>query len=193
LLRKRKLVFCAENPLWNSVMNFKFKLIVYGLKIVTEIGNLHTWTFLLHYVHMQEAKVAQFYKFSKYFSCSFHLETFLHLSEVTVRQTVWNVWLHSLPLYKLLRARQTTSYYAIPYTLIWSTAFTYPELSKKTIDDESVIVWLWLSQWPPCLLILQGKPCWLHWNSSLIEFHTFGLSSDLIILNSKFTYFGLRR
>jgi len=42
-----------------------------------------------------------------------------------------------------------------------------------------------------CLLILQGKPCWLYWNSNLIKLRTFGLSSDLIILNSKFAYFGL--
>ena len=42
-----------------------------------------------------------------------------------------------------------------------------------------------------CLLILQGKPRWLYWNSNLIDLCTFRLSSDLIILNYKFAYFGL--
>ena len=114
-------------------------------------------------------------------------------SDVTVRQTLWNVWLHALSLYKpvcpvndLIR-----NYTCNEHVPIWFMADTYPDLLKKPINIDSVIFWLWIFTMIFYLLILQGKPCWSYWNSNLIQLRTFGISSDSIIRNSKFTYFGL--
>ena len=144
----------------------------------------------LFVTYVQEATVTNSYKFSKYISRSLYFETFLHLRVTWQFAKLYGMSDYMLCHYINQYAPGKRPHMQCICTYLVDGGYVSTATEEDYKRRQCYILHVIFAM-VFCLLVLQGKPCWLYWNSNLIELRTFGLTSDLIILNYKFAYFGL--